>query len=146
MTLRKPGLIPARLLRLASRICPVCGCIRPPFGFHSMSDLSLDQKPQGWDAVASGYEKVFEYYAGLFAQELLAQVKPRPGHRVIDIGAGPGILTMLAAPSGADLLGIDFSPSVALRAKRHLRRRLVEPDAGRMADAGHRSCGSSAGS
>lgn len=41
---------------------------------------------------------------------MLAQVRLAPEHRVIDIGAGPGILTMLAAPSGADVLSIDFSP------------------------------------
>jgi ubiquinone/menaquinone biosynthesis C-methylase UbiE len=85
-----------------------------------MSDLSLDQKPQGWDAVVPGYEKAFESYAGLFAQEMLAQVKPGPGHRVIDIGAGPGILTMLAAPSGADVLSIDFSPNMVERLQRRL--------------------------
>jgi len=89
--------------------------------FHAMSDLSSDQRPQGWDAVAPGYEKVFESYAGLFAEEMLAQVKPGPGHRVIDIGAGPGILTMLAAPSGADVLGIDFSPNMVERLQRRLR-------------------------
>ncbi len=86
-----------------------------------MSDLSLDQKPQGWDAVAVGYEEAFESYAGLFAQEMLARVNPGPGHRVIDVGAGPGILTMLAASSGADVLGIDFSPNMVARLQRRLR-------------------------
>ncbi len=86
-----------------------------------MSDLSLDQSPQGWDAVAPGYEKAFESYARLFAEEMLAQMKIGPGHRVIDIGAGPGILTMLAAPSGADVLGIDFSPNMVERLQRRLR-------------------------
>jgi ubiquinone/menaquinone biosynthesis C-methylase UbiE len=89
--------------------------------FHAMSDLSPDQRPQGWDAVAPGYEKVFESYAGLFAEEMLAQVKPGPGHRVIDIGAGPGILTMLAASSGAEVLDIDFSPNMIERLQRWLR-------------------------
>ena len=86
-----------------------------------MSNLSLDQKPQGWDAVTPGYEKAFESYAGLFAKEMLARVRLSPGHRVIDIGAGPGILTMLAAPSGADVLGIDFSPNMVERLQRRLR-------------------------
>jgi hypothetical protein len=58
--------------------------------FNVMSDLSSDQRPQGWDAVASGYETVFESYAGLFAEEMLAQVKPGPGHRVIDMAPVPG--------------------------------------------------------
>jgi hypothetical protein len=40
-----------------------------------MSNLSLDQRPQGWDAVTPGYEKAFESYAGLFAKEMLAQLR-----------------------------------------------------------------------
>ena len=87
-----------------------------------MDELSPDQKHQGWDAVTVGYENTFEGFARLFAEDILSRARPGPGSRVLDVRAGPGILTLLTAQLGADVLAIDFAPGMVDR----LRSRLAD--------------------
>lgn len=87
-----------------------------------MSERGPDQKPQGWDAVTHGYEQTFEPFARLFAEEALGRARVGPSDYVLDVGAGPGALTLLAARTGARVLAIDFAPSMVER----LRRRLAD--------------------
>lgn len=87
-----------------------------------MVEIGPDQEAQGWDAVTPAYETTFEPFARLFAEEMLARHRPQAASRVLDVGAGPGILTVQAAQCGADVLAIDFSPGMVGR----LRRRLAD--------------------
>lgn len=84
------------------------------------SPLSL---PQTWELVADGYvsENVahFERYA---ADALaLARFAEVANARIVDVAAGPGTLTLLAAPTAAHVAAIDFAPAMIA----HLTRRVA---------------------
>lgn len=46
------------------------------------------------------------------SEAVVALAQPRPGERVIDLGAGMGPATVQAARSGADVLAVDPTPSM----------------------------------
>jgi ubiquinone/menaquinone biosynthesis C-methylase UbiE len=73
--------------------------------------------PEPWDLVASGYvaENLAEFEA--FAREALRLV-PAEGE-VLDVAAGPGSLTLLAARTAREVHAVDFAPAMldALRAR-----------------------------
>jgi hypothetical protein len=66
-----------------------------------MSDLSIDQKPEGWDPVAKAYGLSFASLTALFAQDALRLVNVQPGQRILDVAAGTGALSLAAAEAGA---------------------------------------------
>ena len=49
--------------------------------------------------------------------EILAWLAPKPGERILDLGCGDGALTEKLAASGAQVVGIDASPSLLEAAK-----------------------------
>ena len=77
-----------------------------------MSDLSIDQKPEGWDAIAAAYDSSFASLTALFAQDALRLAGVQPGQRILDVAAGTGALSFAAAEAGADVLATDFSPGM----------------------------------
>lgn len=82
--------------------------------------LGPDQTSHAWDQVVESYEDVFEPFTNCFAAEALRLVPVCSGHRVLDVAAGPGGLTLAALEHGAEVTAIDFSPRMIA----HLRRRL----------------------
>lgn len=67
-------------------------------------------------------------------RETIARLGLRPGHRVLDLGCGPGDGAAFVAERGADAVGLDYSPGM-LAAARHvgaLRGRLLRGDAGKL--------------
>jgi len=67
-----------------------------------------------WDLVAAGYTAEALPYFEVFAREALASADLAPGARIVDVAAGPGTLSLLAAASGARVSAVDFSePMVA---------------------------------
>jgi ubiquinone/menaquinone biosynthesis C-methylase UbiE len=72
-----------------------------------------------WDLVAEDYTvevaPAFEY----FAREALRLAAVAPGMRIVDVAAGPGTLSLLAAQLGAEVEALDFAPRMleALRAR-----------------------------
>jgi SAM-dependent methyltransferase len=84
-----------------------------------MNDLSIDQKPEGWDPVAKAYDVSFASLTALFAQDALRLVNVQPGQRILDVAAGTGALSLAAAEAGAEVLATDFSPGMVdyLRSK-----------------------------
>ena len=88
-----------------------------------MSDLSIDQKPEGWDPVANVYDSSFAPVSALFAQDALRLVNVQPGQRILDVAAGTGALSLAAAEAGAEVLATDFSPGMVdyLRSKAERR-------------------------
>lgn len=65
-----------------------------------------------WDLVASHYVRevapIFEY----FAEQALELARVTPGMRVVDVAAGPGTLSFLAAERGLDVDALDLSPQM----------------------------------
>jgi SAM-dependent methyltransferase len=63
-----------------------------------------------WDLVSADYERVYEPVFRELARQTLALVPP--GLRAVDVAAGPGTLSFLAAAHGAQVDAIDFSPDM----------------------------------
>lgn len=80
-----------------------------------------------WDLVADDYARevapAFEHYA----KEALRLARVSAGSRVVDVAAGPGTLSLLAADLGASVEALD----VSTRMVEALQRRLAEDDARR---------------
>ncbi len=86
--------------------------------------------PTSWDAVAAWYdgwvgEGGSEYHRETAVPALLALLEPKPGERILDIGAGQGVLAPYLSLSGAHYTGIDASPRLIRIAERR------HPGAGR---------------
>ncbi len=62
-----------------------------------MVPLSPDQVSEQWGVIASDYEKAFEGLSSQFAADALELLNLRPGERVIDVAAGTGAFSLLAA-------------------------------------------------
>ena len=77
-----------------------------------MTDLGPDQRPEGWNLVPSSYDSMVAPFTGLFAHDALRLANVGPGHRVLDVGAGTGVLSLAAAALGAEVLATDFSPGM----------------------------------
>jgi len=71
--------------------------------------------PSHWDTAALHYEKTAHPFTALFAQAALARVPLTADSRVLDVAAGTGALSLLAAQTGAQVLATDFSPGMVAR-------------------------------
>jgi SAM-dependent methyltransferase len=76
--------------------------------------------PEPWSLVADDYTLELLPMFELFSKDALALAPTPAGARLLDVAAGPGTLTLLAAESGRSLSAIDFSPQMVT----NLRRRL----------------------
>lgn len=54
----------------------------------------------------------FAAFVPEYGAELVKELDPRPGERVLDIGCGDGALTSRIVASGASVLGVDASPAM----------------------------------
>lgn len=86
-----------------------------------------------WDLVAEAYAAevvpTFEH----FAHEALLWAGVGSGHRVVDVAAGPGTLSFLAAERGAEVEALDFSPAMVDRLQARLAagsHRSIHPQVG----------------
>jgi len=70
------------------------------------------QLPETWDAVAPGYADEARKHAEHYAREALRRAPVEAGGHVLDVAAGPGTLTFLAAPLAARVVAVDFSPGM----------------------------------
>jgi trans-aconitate methyltransferase len=53
------------------------------------------------------------------SEDLVEMLAPKPGERILDLGCGTGHLTDRIAANGADVLGLDSSPSMIAQARQN---------------------------
>ena len=71
--------------------------------------------PEGWDAIAEGYDRYVAPQEVDLANEALGLVGLEPGERLLDVAAGTGGLSLPAARLGAQVLATDWSPAMIER-------------------------------
>src|SRR5512139_2473260 len=89
-------------------------------GEETMSTLSPDQVPDGWGAIAADYEEAFEGLTTQFAADVLRLLDLRPGERVVDVAAGTGAFSLMAARAGIEVLATDFAPGMVARIRERI--------------------------
>jgi ubiquinone/menaquinone biosynthesis C-methylase UbiE len=80
--------------------------------------------PTSWDELATWYngwvgELGSEYHRAVAVPTVLKLLAPRPGERILDVGAGQGVLAPPVARAGAHYSGVDASPRLISLAKSH---------------------------
>ncbi|MBW8831594.1 MAG: methyltransferase domain-containing protein [Burkholderiales bacterium] len=66
----------------------------------------------GWARATSCYADSFETITRLFAGQLLEAIGARPQTKVLDVACGSAYMTAMAAATGAQVEGVDFSPNM----------------------------------
>lgn len=67
------------------------------------------------------------HFVPTLGASILAQLAPRPGERILDLGCGDGVLTTEIVASGAVVVGVDASPEmVAAATSRGLDARVMD--------------------
>jgi SAM-dependent methyltransferase len=85
-----------------------------------MSEPRVDQIPDTWSAGAATYHERFEPFTAAYAQTASTLLQLGSSDRVLDVAAGSGAFTMLAARSGATVTAIDFAPGMVELLERRL--------------------------
>lgn len=83
------------------------------------------QQPATWDSVATGYAEQVGYFTS-YAEEALRVAAVRKSDRVLDVGAGPGTLALLAAPRVTHVTAVDFSPGMIEQLRARAAREAVD--------------------
>jgi SAM-dependent methyltransferase len=97
------------------------------------------RSPGGWDAVAAWYDGWVgkggsQHHRRLAIPAGLRLLNAQPGERVLDIGAGQGVLAPHIAGASADYTGVDVSPRLLELARQHHGEhgRFLRADAARL--------------
>lgn len=72
-------------------------------------------RPDTWDDVAAAYQASFAPTFLPFAEDALRRAAPGPDAAILDVAAGPGTLSLLAAPMVGHVTALDFSPAMVAR-------------------------------
>ena len=81
---------------------------------------SADQTAHNWDSAAEAYEAAITPLTSLYAEEALRMAEAGGGDRVLDVAAGAGAATMVAAHLGAEVVATDFAPEMVERLRRRV--------------------------
>lgn len=77
-----------------------------------MTQLSLDQTADGWNATSAKYAEHIPDFLRPYARECLRLAEVRPDHEILDVAAGTGVLALEAAPQVARVVAVDFAPKM----------------------------------
>jgi ubiquinone/menaquinone biosynthesis C-methylase UbiE len=102
----------------------------------STVDAHEDFAPrEAWDAIATGYDEFVAPGEVALATEVLRMVGLRPDHRLLDVAAGTGGLSLPAARLGATVMATDWSPAMISRFEARVRAEMLPRAQGRVMDA-----------
>jgi 2-polyprenyl-3-methyl-5-hydroxy-6-metoxy-1,4-benzoquinol methylase len=73
------------------------------------------------------YQGITETVADVH-QDVVQRLDPKSGQRFLDLATGTGAVAELAAATGADILGVDFSPALIHQAKQRAADRGLDID------------------
>jgi SAM-dependent methyltransferase len=76
--------------------------------------------PEPWSLVADDYTLELLPMFELFTRDALELAPTHAGARIVDVAAGPGTLTLIAAEAGRSVAAIDFSPQMVKNLKARL--------------------------
>ncbi len=95
--------------------------------------------PGGWDAVAEWYDGWVgkggsDHHRKLAIPAVMRLLDPQKTHKILDIGAGQGVLAPHVAATGADYTGVDVSPRLLDYARQHHGQagRFLQADAAKL--------------
>ena len=91
-----------------------------------MTQQNSTQQASSWDTRAARYDEAIAITSGGNAQQALAIMGVTPGQKVLDVAAGPGYFSILAAQAGADVVAIDFSEGMVEYLRDKIQRLGVE--------------------
>ncbi|MBD2703335.1 methyltransferase domain-containing protein [Spirosoma sp. BT702] len=74
----------------------------------------MNQSNRSWNADLYQQKHAFVFH---FGADVLNLLDPKPGERILDLGCGTGELTARIAESGAEVIGLDASPSMIANAR-----------------------------
>ena len=72
----------------------------------------------GWQRKAEAYHQFYAPISGFVIEALLDAAGVGPDLRVLDIGSGPGYVTVRAAQQGAQVIGVDLAEAMVRLARR----------------------------
>lgn len=76
--------------------------------------------PYGWDERVEAWEDVAATDAfHALRDEVCARARPRPDDRVVDLGAGTGLIALALAPSVAEVVAVDISQQMLAQLDAH---------------------------
>jgi ubiquinone/menaquinone biosynthesis C-methylase UbiE len=92
----------------------------------TQADASFKQRDAGsYDHVAGQYDAFITRFSGPLVERLIALAGIAPGSRVLDVGTGPGIVALAAAPLVGDrghVMGVDLSEGMLVAAREKAAR------------------------
>jgi len=80
-----------------------------------MKELLID--PQKWSAVAASYDQTARHKLTPFSEEAVRWAELDVDDDVLDVAAGPGTLTVLAAQRARSVRALDFAPGMVAKLK-----------------------------
>ena len=117
---------------------------RPPQGPPQGAPSELREHRTSWEKSADWYDRIIgergsELYQAVVIPGALKLLDVKRGDRVLDLGCGQGVFCRSMAQKGADVTGVDASPTLIQKAKTYPVRppiRYLARDAAHIGDLG----------
>ncbi|MBW3591071.1 MAG: methyltransferase domain-containing protein [Actinobacteria bacterium] len=95
---------------------------------------TTEQIRDAWEAIAPNFDRHATSLTMRFAEQVLDHAQLKPGTRLLDIASGSGAVAIAAARRGADVLAVDFAPTMIERLNARARDEGLSNLQGRVMD------------